>query len=86
MSDQKITIKLTKHATTKVDQRNIALEDIKRVILKPGLSESDRFDKSLVHYIGNIEGKFLRVIGRWEDKKIFVVISAFYDGRLKRKP
>ena len=85
MSDPKITIKLTKHATTKVAQRNISLEDIKRVILKPGLSEPDRFDKSLIHYIDNIGGKFLGVIGRWEDKEVFVVISAFYDRRLKRK-
>lgn len=83
--DKQITIKLTKHASIKIAQRNISFEDIKHVILKPELSESDKFDKFLMHYIGTIKGKLLRVIGRWEDKEIFIVVSAFFDRRLKRK-
>jgi len=42
--DKQITIKLTKHASIKIAQRNISVEDIKQVILKPELSEPDKFD------------------------------------------
>jgi hypothetical protein len=38
-----------------------------------------------MHYIGPVKGHFLRVIGRWEDKETFIVVSAFFDRRLKRK-
>jgi len=55
------------------------------VILKPELSEPDKFDTFLMHYIGTIRSKFLRVIGRWEDKEIFIIGSAFFDRRLKGK-
>jgi hypothetical protein len=85
IEDKQVTIKLTKHASIKIAQRNISCEDIKQVISKPELSESDKFDKFLMHYIGTIRSKFLRVIGRWEDKEIFIVVSAFFDRRLKRK-
>ena len=48
--DKQITIKLTKHASTKIAQRNISFEDIKQVISKSKLSESDNFDKFLMFY------------------------------------
>jgi hypothetical protein len=83
--DKQITIKLTKHASIKIAQRKISIEDIKQVILKPELSEPDKFDTFLMHYIGTIRSKFLRVIGRWEDKEIFIIVSAFFDRRLKGK-
>lgn len=85
IEDNQVTIKLTKHASIKIAQRNIAFQDIKHVILKPELSDSDKFDKFLMHYIGPVKGHFLRVIGRWEDKETFIVVSAFFDRRLKRK-
>jgi len=67
--DKQVTIRLTKHASIKIAQRNISFEDIKHVILEPELSESDKFDKFLTHYIGTVRDNFLRVIGRWEDKR-----------------
>ena len=85
MAGKDVTIKLTKHSKIKISQRNIALDDIRNVVLNPEFSEADRFDKSLVHFIGNIKGKFLRVIGRWENKEYLLVISAFFDRRLKRR-
>ena len=85
IEDKQITIKLTKHASIKIAQRNISFEDIKHVILEPEWSESDKFDTFLMHYIGTVREHFLRVIGRWEDKETFIVVSAFFDRRLKRK-
>jgi len=80
-----VTIKLTKHAKTKMIQRHIALDDVREIVLKPDLVEQDRFDKSLKHFIGSKSGKFLRVIGRQESTEDFLVISAFFDRRLKRE-
>jgi len=39
----------------------------------------------LLHFIGKIRNKFLRVIGRFEDNETFVVVSAFFDRRIKGK-
>ncbi len=64
-NDEEIAIKLTKHAKIKNRHRKIALDDIKKVILRRELMEPDKFNKSLVHFIRNVEGKFLRVMRRW---------------------
>ena len=80
-----MTIKLTKHAKTKISQRNIALDDIRKVALNPDLIEPDKYDKSLTHFIGKIDSRFLRIIGRRESKEELLIISAFFDRRLKRK-
>lgn len=85
MDENEITIKLTKHAKLKIGQRKILLDDIKKVILTPESMETDKFDKTLVHFIGGIKGNFLRVIGRWESKRKLLIISAFFDRRLKRR-
>ena len=80
-----MTIKLTKHAKLKIEQRKLSLDDINRIVEKPDLIEYDKFDKSLIHYIGRVEDKFLRIIGRWESRDAFLIISAFFDRRLKRR-
>ena len=80
-----VTIRLTKHARIKIAERDIPLDIIKSVILSPTWIESDRFDSSLTHFIGKVGERFLRVIGRWEGENEFVVVSAFYDRRLKRR-
>ena len=80
-----MTIKITKHAKTKINQRNIVLDDIRKVALNPDLIEIDKYDKSLTHFIGKIGGRFLRIIGRWESKEDLLIISAFFDRRLKRR-
>ena len=81
---KKVNIRLTKHAKFKIEERGISLEDIKEVINTHLFIEKDKFDTTLVHLIGKIEGKYLRVIGRWENRNNFVVISAFFDRRLKK--
>ena len=83
--DSGIIISLTKHAKIKIHQRNISLSDIKKIVQTPMSVELDKFDKSLTHFIGFTKGKFLRIIGRWKSKKELLVISAFFDRRLKRK-
>ena len=80
-----MTIKLTKHAKTKIGQRNIKEENIRKVALNPDLIEPDKYDKSLTHFIGKIDDRFLRIIGRFEGKENLLIISAFFDRRLKRK-
>ena len=77
-------IKLTKHAGSKIAERNISLDTIRVVVTDPDQEEMDRFDDSLVHFIGRVENRFLRVIGRWEGEGEFVVVSAFFDRRLKK--
>jgi uncharacterized DUF497 family protein len=80
-----MTIKLTNHAKTKIGQRNIKIDDIRKVALKPDLVEPDKYDKSLTHFIGEIGDRFLRIIGRWKSEEDLLIISAFFDRRLKRK-
>jgi phosphoglycerate dehydrogenase-like enzyme len=48
------------------------------------LSELPRPQGGVIHS-GNIKGRFLRVTGRWENNEELLVISAFYDRRLKRR-
>ena len=62
----------------------MSLDTIRAVVTGPDQEEMDRFDDSLVHFIGRVENRFLRVIGRWEGEGEFVVVSAFFDRRLKK--
>ena len=84
MAKDRTSVKLTKHAKIKIIERNITLTEIKKILTNPIMSETDKFDPLLTHYVGMIKEKFLRVIGRWLDKRSFLVVSAFYDRRLKR--
>ena len=82
MINKNISIKLTNHAQAKINQRNISLDDIKDVVLNPESTELDKFDNSLVHFLSQKTGRFLRVIGRWKSEKDLLIISAFFDRRL----
>ena len=84
MAKDRTSVKLTKHAKIKIIERNITLTEIKKILTDPIMSETDKFDPLLTHYVGMIKEKFLRVIGRCFDKRSFLVVSAFYDRRLKR--
>jgi len=85
MDNEEISITLTSHAKIKIRQRNIDLGQIKKIVSNPELTEPDKFDESLTHFIGSIEGKFLRVICRKKSKKELLIISAFFDRRLTRR-
>ena len=76
---------LTKHAEKKVLERQILLNDIILAIKKPHYTRKDKFDETLIHYIRQIEGKYLRVIARKEKNENILIISVFYDRRLKRR-
>ena len=82
--EKRINIRLTKHAKLKMDERGILLEMVKKVVYTPLFTEKDKFDNTLVHLIRKIENRYLRVIGRWENKNNFVVISTFFDRRIKK--
>ena len=78
-------MKLTKHAKIKIMERNISLDTIKNIIANPELIENDKFDDSLTHFIKKMNDKhYLRIIGRWEDKNCFLVVSCFFDRRIKK--
>jgi hypothetical protein len=78
-------IKLTEHARLKIAERDISLDVIRDVVSNPELKEKDKFDSSLTHLIGRVGDRFLRVIGRWKGKEEFIVISAFFDRRVKKR-
>lgn len=80
-----ISVRLTRHANIKIEQRGITLEEIRDVVLNSEFVVKDKFDESLEHFIGFKNNKFLRVIGRWINKEELLVVSAFYDRRLKRR-
>jgi hypothetical protein len=77
-------IRLTIHAREKLSQRDIPLELIRLVVLEPELILQDRNDPGLIHYVREFEGRFLRVLGRWEEEGVFVLVSAFFDRRLRK--
>lgn len=77
-------ITFTKHAQLKIKQRGISLDDVKTVIEQTQNTEGDKFDDTLTHFIGKTGGRYLRVIARLKTNKA-LVISAFYDRRLKRR-
>ena len=80
-----IKIKLTKHAKIKIAERNISLDTIKNIIANPELIENDKFDDSLTHFIKkNDDRHYLRIIGRWENKNSFLIVSCFFDRRIKK--
>jgi len=78
-------ILLTYHAQMKSKQRTIPQECIQKVIENPEKKEIDRFDSSLIHFISQVENRYLRIIGRWLNKSDFLVVSVFFDRRLKKK-
>ena len=85
MSSGKTTLRLTRHAHTKIAQRDISVESIRAVVSAPECEQTDKLDSSLTHFIGKVGERPLRVIGRWESKDVLLVVSAFYDRRLRRR-
>lgn len=78
-------IRLTFHAREKLLQRNIPLELVRLAVSEPELALQDKDDPQVTHYIREFEGKFLRVIGRWEEgRRVFVLVSAFFDRRIRK--
>ena len=74
----------TKHAEEKIQERNINKTLVESTVVKPDVIVDDKFDKTLIHAIKEIDGKHLRVIFRKTREKKILVISAFYDRRLSR--
>jgi hypothetical protein len=73
------------HAKLRLKERDIAVEKVEKAIKNYDMIESDRFDPSVVHYIKKMDDKFLRVIAKRKNEKTLLVISVFYDRRLKKK-
>jgi uncharacterized DUF497 family protein len=80
-----LNISYTKHAEINIKKRNISNEIIENVILNFAFIEKDKYDDSLIHYIGKIQDKFLRVIVRQINNEKLLIISAFFDRRIKGK-
>jgi hypothetical protein len=85
MSTERImVVEFTKHAKLRLKERNLIVESVKKAVKNYDIIESDRFDSSIVHYIKKVDDKFLRVIAKRKDENTLLVISAFYDRRLKK--
>jgi len=75
----------TIHAKLRPKERNITVEEVEKAVKNYDMIGSDRFDPSVVHYIKKIGDKFLRVIAKKKNEKTLLVISVFYDRKLKKK-
>ena len=78
-------VKFTVHAKLRLRERDITVEKVEKAIKNYDMIESDRFDPSVVHYIKKMDDKFLRVIAKRKNEKTLLVISVFYNRRLKKK-
>ena len=78
-------IRLTQHASRKLKQRGLQVQDLLEVIADPAMTKGDAIDPDLIHYISPYRGGHLRVIGKWEDDNIFLVVTAFVDRRIRRE-
>jgi phosphopantetheine adenylyltransferase len=78
-------IKLTNHAKIRLKDRNLTIKEIEETIKNYDTVKPDKFDPLVIHYIKKMDNKFLRVIAKWKDEETLLVISAFYDRRLKKK-
>lgn len=85
MKSDKLAIKYTIHAGQKAKERKVTDDMVKRCVLEADIVEKDKFDESLSHFIKKIHGRFLRVIGRWENEETLTIISVFFDRRLLRR-
>ena len=79
-----MVIKFTKHAKLRLKDRNLSIKEIEEAVKNYDVVVPDKFDPLVIHYIKKIQDKFLRVIAKWEDEGTVLVISAFYDRRLKK--
>ena len=77
-------IYLTNHAKTKMDEREISIEMIKQVVDNPDLTKPDKIDAKVLHLIKKIGNKFLRVLMRIDKDGKQIIITVFFDRRLKR--
>ncbi|MCF8052730.1 MAG: DUF4258 domain-containing protein [Desulfobacterales bacterium] len=85
MADRIPKIRVTQHASRKLKQRGLQVQDLLEVITDPAMTKDDVIDPDLIHYISPYQGGHLRVIGKWEDGNIFVVVTAFVDRRIRRE-
>lgn len=65
-------IKFTAHARKKISERKISIKIIKEAVNNPLVTEDDKFDKNLTHYIKKIGSRYLRIIGRMKGKETII--------------
>jgi len=79
----KKNIYLTNHARVKMDERAISLEMVEEVINNPDITLKDKIDDSVSHLIKKFESKYLRVLLRKGENGKQIIITVFYDRRIK---
>ena len=77
-------IYLTNHSRTKMNERDISIEMIKKVVDNPDSIKPDKIDVKVLHLIKKIGNKFLRVLMRTDEDGKQIVITVFFDRRLRR--
>ena len=79
--------KLTQHAIDVLQERNISIEWVKRVVSKPTMVKSDIVDDTLEHRLGEIvecDNRVLRVVVNARVQPIRIV-TAYFDRAMKGK-
>ena len=82
--DMKKGIYITNHARVKMDERAISVEMVEEVINNPDSSHKDKIDDSVLHLIKKVGTKFLRVLVRVDENGKQIIITVFFDRRIKR--
>jgi hypothetical protein len=85
MSEPRITFSL--HAIEVLEQREIEIEWVARVLAEPAVMRRDPADPGLVHAFGAVperEGRVLRVVYNQEEDSIHIV-TVFFDRSVKGK-
>jgi hypothetical protein len=81
--------KLSLHAQKSVRDREINLKWLEECLNNPDKIEPDQIDGTIVHYlkvITDANTKVLRLVLRWnEDKSLALIITVFFDKRVKGK-
>jgi hypothetical protein len=82
-----IEFSLSQHAQDRIEQRQVSIEWIARVLESPRLSVPDRYDAELQHYLAPIpefDDRVLRVIVNVHVEPIRVV-TFFFDRSMRGK-
>ena len=81
--------RMSKHARRRLEQRGVTTEQLRRALLHPDRVESDPEDDELRHAIKRFhvsgDSTVLRVVYNHTESP-WVVVTAFFDRKAKRKP
>lgn len=81
-----VELDFTQHARDALEEREIPVEWVERVVTAPARTEPDPADSTLEHFLGRIAehgNRVLRVVADPSTSPM-LVITAFFDRRMRR--